>query len=415
MIGFLSQTHIEPCDQTMFNCPSNNRISFRVALVIFLKIAVGSGALRLGYSFRCGAILGAVINTFIAIFSYAASYLFVKCANLTKKPTYEGICEVAIGNRSAVFVGIISCLACLFILMFYVQFLTNSLQNLIHYFITSPVVNLVDGYFLMVIVFICYFLPLSIIKKLKIFAVFNVIGLICVALLILYIAYWFGHFTIIYGFDRNNHLRLAVYDGSKIGSCFGSLMTAYSVYPLSYPGLNHIENLTPRTAYKLFFYCTFACWIIYLIFGELSYLTLFDINEGDLFLSYMPQNWLTVVANVILFIDILFTCPNMFNASRNIIIGMISTKKTPSNFAWIASGILINLSAIVIAMLGETPGLILSIIGDALSPIMIFVVPSILYLFLFSPKTSSVFTYVLAIVVLIIGWVCTVYMIYSYF
>lgn len=129
----------------------------------------------------------------------------------------------------------------------------------------------------------------------------------------------------------------------------------------------------------------------------------------------MPQNWLTVAANVISFIDILFTCPNMFNASRNIIIGMISTKKTPSSFARIASGILINSSAIVIAMLGETPGLILSIIGDALSPIMIFVVPSIFYLFLFSPKISSIFTYALAIVVFIIGWVCTVYMIYSYF
>lgn len=148
----------------------------------------------------------------------------------------------------------------------------------------------------------------------------------CIFFLAIHTIYWFVKYYQDYGFDSQHQIVYFKFDSTLL-NCIGSLMTAYLMYPLCYPGIRHIHHLTPRKANYLFLIVTLVCWFLYNLFGIFGYLTLFNTNEGGVILDYYPQNTLVLVANIALFIGILFTTQNVLNPVRYATIQYIYPKE----------------------------------------------------------------------------------------
>lgn len=190
-------------------------------------------------------------------------------------------------------------------------------------------------------------------------------------------------------------------------------MTAYLMYPLCYPGIRHIHHLTPRKANYLFLIVTLVCWFLYDIFGIFGYLTLFNTNEGGVILDYYPQNTLVLVANIALFVGILFTTQNALNPARYTIIQYIYAKEDIPYVIWVTLGIAVYFVAMFLSTLKGIVADAISSIGDALSPVLLFIIPPVLYIK--TMKGSSFTRFIGPVILILLGILGTAYVFYSYF
>ena len=383
--------------------PRHESISWASSLITFSCIVVGTAPTKLGYLFRSGIILTPLLLILFALVSYFNNYLFVKLGCHYQAFTFDQIWIASFGKKTSFIPTFISVSVVILVDMFYTQIMVQSLKDLnVKLFQFNPrfYVFLTDywllGFFASVILISPFVfstsLPfLSQTMKFKF------------TLIIIFIIIMFTEFILRvqkYGFDPNHEISFFNFDKTLI-KVFGSLSTAFLVFPLAWPSIQHVKNATEKDLYKLFMCQVILCFFIYFIMGAISYLTFFKENVGGNVFDYYSHKWLQTTSYVLLCIFYLFTIPLIINPSRYLLLNSFYQLQDIPLSIWYMVGLSIQIIGVALSASNTAFGRILGIILDAFSPFLLCIIPSILSLKTYGKSSKTL--YILSILDLILG------------
>jgi len=358
-----------------------NTLSPNEAVVCLINTAIGTGILRLGYSFRCGIITALVLTTLIALVNYYSFWLYSKAINQTKRSSFVEIWYFLFGWKTLILPVAASAIGTLVFSMFFTQCIANYITSLLTELNLYENNLYINETSVLIFTFAAFVLPNVFVRSLNTVFKMSVISLGFLALLFIHSIYWMIVEYRKYGFDPSNQLKLFSFDSSVI-TCINALLTAYAVYPLSWPGPRHFSGVNFKSLLSIFKNLTFFCWVLYASFGTLAYFTFFDKNTGGLIISYYPFGFIRAAAEIALIFMIALTLPMQLNQARYNLMEAIFPAQTLSvhGGSWVPLGVLAGLIATFLAASKGFMGSFMSMVGDISSPILIFLLPPIIYL-----------------------------------
>lgn len=140
----------------------------------------------------------------------------------------------------------------------------------------------------------------------------------CIAFVVCHTIYWCARYNIEHGFDPNGQLVWVKWDMSIL-TCVNTFLTAYLVVPMVWPGIRHLQGATTNKIMRVYVLCMVLAWVVYSLMGELSYLTLFDENDGDLILNYYPQETIVTIAKIAVILLMFASLPIVMNPARYVL------------------------------------------------------------------------------------------------
>lgn len=385
--------------------PARRDVLTAFPVVIFLiNVAIGTGVVKLGPAYRAGAIFSPILSAIIALVSCYSFSLFLKAACWARASTFEEIWAKAFGPKTVPICATISMLSKLMALKAYTSFVIDSVTSLIRDFYPGAPVWLTDKYVIITLVFIVFYIPTFSSKSLKLIAAISYIKVFCLAFLCCVILYRFADQTMKNGFDPNHQMSYFRFDRTAV-SCLDSLLTAYLVLPLCYPGIRHVSHFTVKSFLRLIRLTMLICWIVYNIVGEICYFTVWNENMGSTILDYYPDDILNTISRFALTIMMIYTCPVALNPVRFVMINLIAKGKEFPTVIWGITGVLVSYIAVVLTSLTGDVNFYVTLVTNIRSPFILFIFPAILYLKAFGRQ--KMFHFIGSIVILLLGLAAT--------
>ena len=344
-------------------------------------IAIGSGILTVGSSYKCGIILGTITNFFFAFTTFLSLALTALASIATKCPTNPEIFSHSISTKFVIPFTIFNMLPMFIHTITHLQFVQSSLidtlSRLAH--INSQLWAFHD-YMIALYAFIIIIFPCLLIRNFINLQPFIKIKWIFIILIGAVVIYYFVFSIIKSSFNPNNQLVL-FRTGDEFTSAILNFAVAYMFQPIAAPSIDVLEKGTKKSIIKMFFYTVLTTFIVFTLFGVVEYLTFFDDNMGDLITKYYPNSWPKYTANILLAIMMSFSVVLLINPQRYVIIKTIAPGTNKLSYKiWTYCGLLIFLLAFFLTTAEETIAIILNIILEFTTPINLYLVPSILYL-----------------------------------
>ncbi|OHT00052.1 Transmembrane amino acid transporter protein [Tritrichomonas foetus] len=378
----------------------HNSIGTIPTILFLINTAIGTGIMKLGTAFKAGCILTIILNTIVVIISTYSFYLYLKVASITKSSTFESVWAKLFGEKTVVICGTISIISKFMAIRTYSGFCIDQLQLLIVTYYEDAPWWFVDRYVLLALITIIFYIPPLFSKSLTMVTIISSIKVVFLALLCILIIYRFFEHLSIDGFDPRNEIVYFRFDRNLL-LCLDIFLNAYPVMPISFPGLKHFRHLTVNRFLSNYIITMIICWIVYNLIGLLCYFTFFELNTGDLILSYYPNDALNGISQFSLAIMIIFTIPVTLNHIRFVFIDLISKGAEYNSSVWIQSGFIILLLAYVISCIQGKISFWISTITSIRSPLVLFILPSIFYIRAF--KNTNKTHFALSIIILILG------------
>lgn len=408
---FRNSESTKPGDRQIFP-EYKNSISILDAVTVYVNTAIGTGVLKLGPAWRCGAILASVVSAIICAVSLYGLFLFVKAAVYYRQPTLESCWEKGIGRKSSVISFLISFLVIFIVEVFYIQFICQAIQSLIREFWPTAGGVITQNYTIMGICTVLFFIPVVCISSPRTIVLTSRAAIVCIVYLSIHTIYWFVWHTKEYGFDPNHQLTYFRFDAT-LANCLSSLATAYLIAPVTFPGLIHITNSTPNRVMKTFTCVLLVCFVIYNIQGLFSYFTFFDLNEGGLILDYYPQTYYVASGKVAIIILMILSVPQVLNPARFVLINFIWKTYNYPKSVWIGVGICLYVIGVILSTLGMPWVFVMGFFVDTFAPTLLFMIPSILYLAAY--RMTDLKHAVGAITMIVLGIGMLSFIIWSYY
>lgn len=381
------------------------------ATVVMIKRCIGSGPLKLGNAFRCGAILAPLMNTLIGILSTYTLFLFTKACSHVHGSTFEDIWHSRYGTKTLFISAFISIYSAIIVSKNYVSFVVSSITSIILQFYEEAPEWMTTTYFLMAVVFVLFMVPVSLSSKLKLITILCDIGVACIVLLMVFTCYWLAFYIERDGFDPLDQIVMFRFDKTAI-KCLSSLLTSYLIQPIAYPGIRHFAASSEIGIMKVFASAMFFSWIAYNVFGLFQYLTFFDGNAGASILTYYEDGVIVLISNFLVVIMMLPTLVLAQNQARYLVLNSFFSMSDFPKIIWALVGIAISLLTIILSTLSSEYSGYIGIIYDCLSPFRLFILPAFLYLS--TRKMSSMINFIGSIGIIILGFASIAFILYNY-
>ena len=380
--------------------PARRDVLTSFPVVIFLiNVAIGTGVVKLGTAYQAGALFSPILSGIIALLSCYSFNLFLKTACWAKASTFEEIWMRTFGPKTVPVCACLSMLSKLMALKSYTSFVYDNVKSLILEFYPEAPEFLTDKYVLLSAVFVVFYIPTFCSKSLKVIAAISYIKVLCLAFLCFVFIYRFAETTMKQGFDPNRQIAYFRFD-SRAVTCLDSLLTAYLVLPLCYPGIQHVSRFTVKSFMRIVRITTAICWIVYNICGELCYFTVWDMKIGTTMLDFYPDDILNLISRFALTLMMIYTCPVALNPIRYVLINLIARRDEFSTVVWALLGIGVTYIAIVLTSLTGDVNFYIGVVTNIRSPFMLFIFPAILYLKAFGKHSKLHFAGAIGILLL---------------
>lgn len=389
-------------------------INFFPMLLCLINAAVGRGIVSLGNAFRCGVFTSLILCTVIGIVSYYSMYFFIKAGAATHSGTFEDIWAATFGPRTIWICAFLSISRKFVTLKSYFSYIISTIISLIKQYSNTdnvPWWALTNEFYLLIFI-VLFIIPFALTKSLKTVSVISAISCLCILYLLAVVIYYFVDSVKTNGFDPNKQIVYFSFD-KKVSTCISSLMTAYLVYPLAYPGLNHLRHATVKRLNLLAITLIVILWALYYTFGILCYLSLFDTNTGGAILSYFKKRPLKTVSEVVQMLMIATTIPIVISPMRYIMINIYVKVTTIQYAIWVVVGIIIGLIGIVLIGAQGDFSTYLGFASDVLAPVVLWGLPAILYLK--ACGRQNMFHFIGAIFTICLGIAAIVFIVYMKF
>lgn len=406
-------------DTPMFHHFGN--IKFIDFVVYCLNVAIGSGALKLGFAFRAGLLFSLIVSIAVAILSFYSLELYVLSASRYHASTFEEIWKSAFSEWSSITLAIFSIIFAIINLMGYYQFLQGSVITIVSLIIelfedSSHKIEEVEKYQFVIgiLITLVFSIPFCISSSAHTTITISYISMASFTLLLIYIIIRFIIDACKNGFDPSNEFKLFDVSDHCVG-CLSSFILAYLIYPLEYPSLKYSKNGSKRGLSLIFLTLIISCFILYSLMGIFSYFSFFSKNTGGSIMTYYPEETTTdrillIVGHLLSFIMVIFTMLVRINVCRYSLIQIFEKRENIPQETWVLFGITFSLIG---CALSNLPNEITDIIGklsDIIAALFMFFIPPIM--FIRGYGKSRPFYLFIAIFELLVGIAAIVFYIY---
>lgn len=372
-------------------------------IIVIIKIMLGTYGMKLGYVFRCGVINALVINGIVALASYTAMMLYLKCAVYYECSTFEEIWTKSISRRTAPIQGFISLYESVGFIMLYLNQITELYRDFLYTISTDFPTLIYTEYIPLLVVFLIYYIPTNMTLSFKAVTGSSYVATLIYLFLIAHVIYWFVIRYKQNGFDPRNEIVYSRF-GTITIECFSALSVSYGFVPLVYPGLRHLKNPTYSRWKTVFGVIHLGSFLMYSLLGIFGYFTFFDEANGELNIMLYPKVPIVQACFVLTIIMVLLTTIVSINSAKFLLFSTFTNTSTVSKKYMRVCGIAI----IVISMFGSTlPGYIFSWFSYLNELILIyleFILPSVFYLRL--PSGYTAWLKVASVIIFLFGFLC---------
>ena len=352
------------------------RDSFSPAQVIvyLINVAIGTGVVKLAVAYRAGALFSPILSAIMALISGYSFVIFLKAACWAKSSTFEEVWAKVFGQRTVIICATINILAKFVVLRAYTSTTIDMVRSLVLEFYPTAPVYFTDQYVIITVVYIVFYIPVFCSKSLKVIAAISYVKVFCLAFICCVILYRFGAQVKEQGFDPDGSIAYFRFDSTAI-TCLDSLLTAYQVMPLCYPGIRHVSRFTVKSFMRVIKLTMLIFWIVYNIVGEICYFTVWDSDMGSTILDWYPDDTLNLISRVALTVMMVYTWPMALNPARFIMVNLVAKGKDFPAVVWALIGIFFAYFGVVVMALPAETGPYMTLILN-----IPFMFPPILYL-----------------------------------
>jgi amino acid permease len=370
-------------------------------LVCYLNAAVGSGILKLGTVFSCGLITSLVLCIITGFVNYYSLFLFLKAGQKTCSGSFEDIWVVLWGKKTGWICVFIAVLRKIINIKGYFSFIYETIALLINTVSTDHSEWwFTDRFSLSIIIILLFVIPLALFRTLNVVIILSYVKHFFLAVLFGMVIFFFSNVVRQYGFDPNHELVMWSLDKRAI-SCLTTVITSYFIYPIAYPGLNHMRSATVNKLNKMFILFIIICFFLNYIFGLFCYISLFGRNKGGTIINYFPDGVFKIVAQICLMMMIVTTIPVAISPVKYIILNFFSKIETIGFAIWFQIGVSIGVICALMANFTGDINKYFSIISDLLRPVIMCIFPAVFFLKCYG--LSSKIHFILSIGMIILG------------
>ncbi|KAM4036123.1 sodium-coupled neutral amino acid symporter 1 [Anomaloglossus baeobatrachus] len=389
----LTNSHLEKkksCDDYSPGTTSIGMSVFNLSNAI-----MGSGILGLAFALaNTGIALFVVLLISVTLLSIYSINLLLKCSQETGCMVYEKLGEQIYGTPGRFLVFGSTTLQNTGAMLSYLFIVKNELPNVIKFLIgmedtSSP--WYLDGRFLLVVVTIGIILPLCLLKNLGYLGYTSGFSLTCMFFFLVVVIY--NKFKIPCPIHNNgtthNPQNISVEEqctpkfftfNSQTAYALPTLAFAFVCHPSVLPIYSELRDRSQKKMQLVSQVSFFAMFLMYLLTAIFGYLTFYDEVESELLATYKDKkDILLLTVRLAVIIAVILTVPVLFFTVRSSLFEL--ARKTKYKF-WqhllvtIVLLILIDLLVIFIPAMKD----IFGAIGATSANMLIFILPSILYL-----------------------------------
>ncbi|XP_077121507.1 sodium-coupled neutral amino acid symporter 1 [Ranitomeya variabilis] len=389
----LTNSHLEKkksCDDYSPGTTSIGMSVFNLSNAI-----MGSGILGLAFALaNTGIVLFVVLLISVTLLSIYSINLLLKCSQETGCMVYEKLGEQVYGTPGRLLVFGSTTLQNTGAMLSYLFIVKNELPNVIKFLIgmedtSSP--WYLDGRFLLVVVTIGIILPLCLLKNLGYLGYTSGFSLTCMFFFLVVVIY--NKFKISCTISNNGTSHTAYNTSveeqctpkfftfnSKTAYALPTLAFAFVCHPSVLPIYSELRDRSQKKMQLVSKISFFAMFLMYLLTAIFGYLTFYDKVESELLGTYNDKkDILLLTVRLAVIIAVILTVPVLFFTVRSSLFEL--ARKTKYKF-WqhllvtLVLLILIDLLVIFIPAMKD----IFGAIGATSANMLIFILPSILYL-----------------------------------
>lgn len=246
---------------------------------------IGTGLLWSPYSFRCGVVMSVVVNIICAILSMIGIFIQFDIAAKIREYTFDKIWSSIFGPAYKVLPDVLLLFSSIGTTIVQMNLIIQALRSIVGPISTEEPRFYLNSIFLCFIIFVIGILPFCLLKNVKYIIYPSQAGLMLVIIFLIYYLYIFIGFSIDRkGIDPEKQLKLI--DCDFILICFKHSFLSYHYQPIVLPIVNEMNYPKKKSLIYSSWSVIFTGFMVYLTCGLLGYLTLYDINQGHIFLVY---------------------------------------------------------------------------------------------------------------------------------
>lgn len=300
----------------------------------------GTGLLWSPYSFRSGALVAPIVNIICASLTMIAMYIQFDVSSKVGCYTFDQLWEKIIGPRFKIIPDVLLLFTSISATISDLNLILQSFRALFGPISADERDVYRNTMFLCVVVFTLGILPFCFMKYVRQTTYPSAFGMIFVFIYLIYNLYIFGGSVADRGgIDPSNQIMVS--DKRFLMISFVNSFLSYHYQPIIFPIINEMDH--PKT--KLLIWTAWAVvltgFVVNMICGLFGYFTLYDLNDGKIFLEYFRgnQNYFTGskpfnnLLYVVIVLNLFCTMPTYFFAANNSIYSLLSSH--PSLEWWI--------------------------------------------------------------------------------
>jgi amino acid permease len=365
-------------DDLVFSKPIPGDKSMFSAFIVLLQTAIGSGTLMIPLCFCCGLVMSLIISTFFAFISWVSMHFLISAGQAAKAYDYHGLFDLCFGRKRRWMVDMMIFLVQLGALMIYCHWNGKLFNRII------DVKNVILGsnqFWIFFITSVIVF-PMTILRRISALDSFSAIATLCLFTLIINAAYWLVKDVKEFGFDPHHAFRLVdLSQWNVIISALAVNCMAFNCHINLFSCLEHLRNCTARRARITGGVTIIAVFMLYNMFGVVSYLDKFRELEKDSAIEhYDASDPMVIVATVGVIMVLLASGPLVCWGARNSLISMIWKDEKPSPLIWVSMGFGLCAVAALLAASSDDVILFFDLVGGIFCPVLVLLLPALFYL-----------------------------------
>ena len=365
-------------DERIFQDREDGTSPLISSIQILVNTAIGSGTLMVPYCYTTGCGSALLISVLFCFIGFATLSFFMLASKWTKQYDYHGLFSYTFGKKNVWIVQVMIFLVQFGSCMIYCHWVGRLFPKVIGHENDTGILG--NHPFWIFIFAVCCIFPLVCLRSIKHLEHLSYLSSFCILLLIAHSIYWFC-----IGCERNTieiQEKFIWFKWSPILiTCLSVNSMAYNCHMNLFPTLEHQKNATYRTGIKLVAWVMILAFIMYNAFGIFTYIYLFDkIGNGSALEAYTEPNiFTTITTGGIVFVMIL-SVPIVIWAARTSINDMIWGDE-PTTKRWILLAAILTAGSAGLAATSDNVILFFDVVGGLFTPSLIFLLPSLFYLF----------------------------------
>lgn len=365
-------------EQKIFHYQESQSSSLFDAFQLLLNTAIGSGTLMVPYCYTQGIALSALISAGFAIIGYFTLSFMAESGYFTHKYDYRGLFAHTFGQNKLWIINVMITCVQLGASMIYCHWNGRLMPKLIGTVGRKDVWGNVP--FWTMIMAVCFSVPLVCLRSIHALEKIAVLSTFCIFLLIIHAVYWLIVDIKKQGFDPQHAVKWFNPNAATITSLAVSSM-AYNCHLNYFPAIENMKMATVGRGRKLALITMIAAYILYNVFGLVTYLDLNSkLDRSSSLLKYDDHNVFTKITLAGIIFLLVLSVPIVVWAARNSINNLIWKDEPPTTLRWILIGTAISVCAAGLAASSENVILFFDVVGGFFTPTIIFLMPAVFYL-----------------------------------